>query len=80
MAQGMYTPERSPTISIRARGQHSASSLLYDEEHGGKDALKIDDERSSEHDSPTPDGLVATQKIEEEKVVSALNMSLNINH
>ena len=79
MEQGMYTPERSPTIAAGARGQHSASILLHDEEQG-KDALNIDGEGPAKYDSPTPEELAATQKIDEEKVLTTLNISLHKNN
>ena len=73
----MYTPERSPTLAPGARGQHSASILLHDEEH--KDALNIESEGPAKYDSPTPEELAATQKIDDEKVVvvvTTLNISI----
>ena len=69
MEQGMYTPERSPTLAAGARGQHSASILLHDEDQVGRDSLNIDDERPAKYDSPTPEELAATQKTDDEKVV-----------
>ena len=66
--KGMYTPERSPTMAKGARGQHSASILLSDEESLEKDALSPDSDAPAKYDSPTPDELAATQKIDEDKV------------
>ena len=60
----MYTPERSPTIAAGSRGQHSASILLSDEEHHGKDTLNPDYDGPAKYDTPTPDELANTQKID----------------
>ena len=65
----MYTPERSPTLALGARGQHSASILLSDEENIDSDALNPDLDGPAKYDSPTPDELAATQRIDEDKVL-----------
>ena len=69
LEKGMYTPERSPTIAGGARGQHSASILLQDEEPNGKDTLNPDDyDGPAKYDSPTPEELANTQKLDKDKV------------
>ena len=65
LEKGMYTPERSPT---GARGQHSASILLQDEEPNRKDTLDPEHDRPAKYDSPTPEELANTQKLDADKV------------
>ena len=74
MAQEMYTPQRSPTLSARARGQDSASILLHDEEPGGNVTLNIEDEKAAKYGSPSTEESVATQIIDEEEVVTISNI------
>ena len=67
MEKGMYTPEHSPALA--ARGQHTASILLQDEEQHGKDSLNPDHEAPAKYDTPTPDELANTQTIDATKVL-----------
>ena len=69
MEKGMYTPERSPTLAPGARGQHSASILLQDEEQHGKDSLNPDHDAPAKYDTPTPDELANTQTLDATKVL-----------
>ena len=77
MEKGIYTPKRSPDLAAGLSGKHSARILLHDEEQGGNGDLNIDDERSSEYNSSRPATLEDTQIIDDEKVVTALNILLN---
>ena len=75
LEKGMYTPERSPTIAAGARGQHSASILLQDEEPNGKDTLNPDYDGPAKYDSPTPEELANTQKLDKNKVNKSIGVS-----
>ena len=71
--KGMYTPERSPSLIKGARGQNSASIILQDEEHTNANTLNPENDGPAKYDSPTPEELSATQKLDEGKVMCSLN-------
>ena len=68
LEKGMYSPERSPTIGAGGRRQHSASILLQDAEMNEKDRLNPDYDGPAKYDSPTPEELANTQKLDQDKV------------
>ena len=69
MEKGMYTPERIPPSEFGSRRQHSASILLQDAEDNRKDTLNPDDyDGPAKYDSPTPEELANTQKLDKDKV------------
>ena len=71
--KGMYTPERSPSLIKGARGQNSVSIILQDEEHTNANTLNPENDGPAKYDSPTPEELSATQKLDEGKVLGSLN-------
>ena len=75
MEEGMYTLQRSADHAAAPRGQYSTRILLPDEEQGGKDAVNTDSEDELGDSSPTSEALESNQNIDDEKVVTTLNMS-----
>ena len=73
--KAMYTPERSPSLIRGARGQNSASIILQEEEHTNANTLNPEYDGPAKYDSPTPEELSATQKLDEGKVMGSLNES-----